>query len=139
MADPTNRIYTCPMELAVDLLAGKWKPQVLWYLKEGVQCFGALSRHMPLVKSRKLTEILGELERDGLVERILHSEVPLSVDYVITDTGRQHVHCRHRFAVIVGAHVKRFDVFRIVHDDYGSSNVFFSQKALVLRLQIDTP
>ena len=89
MADPTNRIYTCPMELAVDLLAGKWKPQVLWYLKEGVQCFGALSRHMPLVKSRKLTEILGELERDGLVERILHSEVPLSVDYVITDTGRQ--------------------------------------------------
>ena len=89
MADPTNRIYTCPMELSVDLLAGKWKPQVLWYLKEGVQCFGELSRHMPLVKARKLNEILGELERDGLVERILHSEVPLSVDYVITETGLQ--------------------------------------------------
>lgn len=88
MGDPTNKVYTCPMELSVDLLTGKWKPQVLWYLKEGVQCFGQLSRHMPLVKPRRLAEILRELEREGLVEQLRHSEVPLSIDYVITDTGR---------------------------------------------------
>ena len=89
MGDPTNRVYACPMELSIDLLTGQWKPQVLWYLKEGVECFGALSRHMPLVKPRRLAEILRELERDGLVERRQRSEVPPSVDYGITEMGRK--------------------------------------------------
>ncbi len=89
MADPTNRVFCCPVELVIELIESKWKPALLLQLGVGIQCFGELSRRMPLVSERVLGQLLRELENDGLVERILHNRIPVRVEYVLTRTGRR--------------------------------------------------
>lgn len=61
--------YYCPVEVTVDVLAGRWTPVVLAHLKEGVHRYGELRRRMPDVSEKVLTERLRLLERSGLVER----------------------------------------------------------------------
>ena len=90
MGEPTNKIYTGPVELALDLLAGKWKPLIMQQLRGGVGCFGELKRSLPLVNQRTLQALLRELERDAMVERVFHTEVPLRVEYRLTSEG-QHL------------------------------------------------
>ena len=55
------------------------------------------------------------------------------------DAGRQHVHRRDGFAVVVQAHVERLDLLRIIHHDDGTADVFLGEIALVLGLQIVAP
>lgn len=82
-----RRRYYCPVEVAVDVLAGRWTPVILAHLKEGVHRYGELRRRMPEVSEKVLTERLRGLERDGLVERTVHPGVPAPVSYRLTEEG----------------------------------------------------
>ncbi|OLF17990.1 HxlR family transcriptional regulator [Actinophytocola xanthii] len=83
-----RRRYYCPVEVTVDVLAGRWTPVILAHLKEGVHRYGELRRRMPAVSEKVLTERLRGLERDGLVERTVHDGVPAPVSYRLTEEGR---------------------------------------------------
>src|SRR5688500_411717 len=74
----------CPVELALDLVGGKWKPLILYRLSLGTLRFAQLQKSMPQVTQRMLTLQLRELERDGLVHREVYAEVPPRVEYSIT-------------------------------------------------------
>jgi DNA-binding HxlR family transcriptional regulator len=50
--------------------------------------FTELLRHIPGISQRMLTVTLRHLERDGLVVRTIHAEVPPRVEYELTDIGR---------------------------------------------------
>lgn len=76
MADATNKVYYCPIELTVDLIASKWKPGLLLHLAQGSGRVGELGRRVPLATRKVLIQLLRELERDGLVEQTLHSDSP---------------------------------------------------------------
>jgi len=78
----------CSVSIAVDVIGGKWKAIVLFYLLEGTLRFNELRRKIPGVTQRMLTLQLRELENDGLVERIVHPVVPPHVDYRLTPFGR---------------------------------------------------
>lgn len=89
MSEPTNRFYSCPVELTLDLLAGKGKPSLLRHLAKGVTRSGDLERSMPLTGSRMIDLLLADLVRDGLVERTVQAEIPLRVEYMLKAEGRK--------------------------------------------------
>jgi DNA-binding HxlR family transcriptional regulator len=74
----------CPVDVALDVMGGKWKPIILWRLSAGTMRFNALQRSIPDVSQRILTLHLRELERDGLVVRTVYPEVPPRVEYTAT-------------------------------------------------------
>jgi DNA-binding HxlR family transcriptional regulator len=80
--------YHCPVELAVDVVGGKWRPVILAHLKQGVHRYGELRRRMPQVSEKMLVQRLRELEADGLVaRRDLGGRAP-HVEYELTAEGR---------------------------------------------------
>ncbi|MFV8749545.1 winged helix-turn-helix transcriptional regulator [Nannocystaceae bacterium ST9] len=61
--------YPCPVELALDVLGGKWTTVLLAWLKQGPLRYGELRRLVPSLSDKMLTQRLAELERLGLIER----------------------------------------------------------------------
>ncbi|MEO6090435.1 MAG: helix-turn-helix domain-containing protein [Umezawaea sp.] len=79
--------YHCPVELAVDVVGGKWRTVILAHLKEGERRYGELRRLMPDVSEKMLVQRLRELQEAGLVTRREHDVVPPRVDYSLTEEG----------------------------------------------------
>ncbi|MBB4088168.1 winged helix-turn-helix transcriptional regulator [Sphingomonas carotinifaciens] len=70
------------------MIAGKWKPLILYFLLQGPNRYGALKRAVRCVSDKVLIQQLKELESDGVVLRTDHKEVPPRVDYTLTPLGR---------------------------------------------------
>lgn len=82
-------VTACPIGPAVDVLSSRWTTPILWSLNEfGRQRFGELQRRVPAITPKVLTQRLRQLERDGLVVRTHHAEVPPRVEYEISALGR---------------------------------------------------
>ena len=80
--------YNCPVEVTLDVLAGKWKAMILWLLRDGALRFGVLRRKIPAVSERMLSQQLREMEREGIVQRRVFAEVPPRVEYSLTAYGQ---------------------------------------------------
>ncbi|WP_214414022.1 winged helix-turn-helix transcriptional regulator [Sphaerisporangium fuscum] len=78
----------CAVEIAMEVLGGRWKLAILKRLLTGTHRFGELKRAMPGITQRMLTRQLREMETDGLVVREVYREVPPKVEYSLTETGR---------------------------------------------------
>ena len=81
----------CAVETTLAAIGGKWKPILLYHLTHGLRRYSALQRLVPRASDRMLTRSLRELEADGLVARAVHAEVPVRVEYTLTDRGRSLV------------------------------------------------
>ena len=68
-------------------IGGKWKIPVIWLLWLRPRRFGELKKALPGVTQHMLTATLRELERDDLVTRTVHAEVPPRVDYALTEAS----------------------------------------------------
>ena len=82
--DETN----CPVKTTVDIVGGKWKTVILFYLKDGPRRFGQLQRLIPHITKKMLTTQLRELERDEIVRRNVFEQVPPKVEYSLTRYGQ---------------------------------------------------
>jgi DNA-binding HxlR family transcriptional regulator len=80
--------WSCPVELTVDVVGGRWRTVLLSHLKEGVHRYGELRRLTPGISEKMLTQRLRELESDGLITRRDLGTVPPHVEYDLTDEGR---------------------------------------------------
>lgn len=79
----------CPISPVVDLVFSRWTTPILWTLNEfGMQRFGELEARITSITPKVLTQRLRQLERDGLVLRTHHPEVPPRVEYEITALGK---------------------------------------------------
>lgn len=78
----------CPVKATMEIIGGKWKPIILYYLKEGMQRFGELQRLIPHITKKMLTQQLRELERDEIVVRKVYAEVPPKVEYSLSKHGQ---------------------------------------------------
>jgi len=78
----------CPVEITLALLGNKWKVLILRELFAGTKRFGKLSRGVPGISQKMLTQQLRQMEQDNLVQRKIYAEVPPRVEYSLTEIGR---------------------------------------------------
>nr|WP_299706988.1 helix-turn-helix domain-containing protein [uncultured Pontibacter sp.] len=83
-----EKTYHCAMDVTMDYIGGKWKTVVLWYLKNKTLRFGELKKQIPDITEKMLSIQLKALEEDGLVKREVYPEVPLRVEYSLTEFGK---------------------------------------------------
>lgn len=84
----TNRTYSCGLDAAIDVMGGRWKGLILFYLAEGPLRFGELRRTVAGISERILILQLRELEASDLVHREVFHQVPPKVEYSLTEFGQ---------------------------------------------------
>ncbi len=82
-----DKEYSCSFELSLDLISGKWKGLILWYLSHGTLRYGELKKNLGKITQKMLTQTLRALEADGLITRKVYAVVPPKVEYTITPNG----------------------------------------------------
>lgn len=81
------RIEALVTEL-IGRVADKWTLIVLEVLEEGGTLrFTQIARAVPDISQKMLTQTLRQMERDGMVSRLVHPVVPPHVDYTLTPLG----------------------------------------------------
>ena len=84
-----NESGNCPVTPVITMLQGKWKLQVIYELIiQSPMRFGELRKALSGITNTMLTNVLRDLEADGLVDRIQYNEIPPHVEYSLTDKGR---------------------------------------------------
>ncbi|MFM5923554.1 MAG: winged helix-turn-helix transcriptional regulator [Novosphingobium sp.] len=76
--------WHCPAELTLELLAGKWRAMIVFWLMPGPLRFNELQRRLGAITHRTLSKTLKEMEAEGLVSRRDYGEIPPRVDYALT-------------------------------------------------------
>lgn len=85
---PKKSYEKCPVETALDVLAGKWKILIVWYLRSETKRFSELQKLLPHTTQKMLIQKLRELERDDIVHREVYPVVPPKVEYSLTSYGQ---------------------------------------------------
>jgi len=84
---PSSTGFTCGLDATLRLISGKWKPLILYFLRQSPNRYSELKRAIRGVSDKVLIQQLKEMEADGLVKRTDHHEVPPRVDYTLTPLG----------------------------------------------------
>ncbi|MFR7887026.1 MAG: winged helix-turn-helix transcriptional regulator [Bilophila wadsworthia] len=79
--------YNCSLELAMELVGGKWKLVLLWHLLSGTKRFSEIKRKLGDITQKMLTLQLRELEAAGLLTRTVYPVIPPHVEYSLTERG----------------------------------------------------
>lgn len=80
----------CPVAKTLELLGGKWTSKVIFELqrRDAVR-FGELKRSLADTTNTMLSSTLKRLEEAGIVERRQYEEMPVRVEYSLTEAGRE--------------------------------------------------
>ena len=82
----------CPLTVAQNAIAGRWKIVILWHLSERkVVRFNELLKLLPGISKGILTRQLRELEEEGMINREVYKVVPPKVEYSLTTLGLQFI------------------------------------------------
>ena len=82
-------IDDCPVARTLDVIGERWTALLLRdLLRHGPRRFQDFQASLPGVAPNTLSARLKAMEDDGLVERVLYSERPVRLEYVLTDKGR---------------------------------------------------
>jgi DNA-binding HxlR family transcriptional regulator len=79
--------FSCGLDATLRIIAGKWKPLVLFFLRDGPRRYGELKRLVEGVSDKVLIQQLKDLESDRVIVRTDYKEVPPRVDYALTPLG----------------------------------------------------
>lgn len=78
----------CPLQDAMNVIGGKWKVPILCALRlDGPTRYNELKRKVAGITNTMLASSLKELESDGLVRRIQYQEMPVRVEYSLTENA----------------------------------------------------
>lgn len=78
----------CPVEVTLDLISGKWKVMIIYYLLDGTKRFNQLQRDLNGITHRTLSKQLKEMEDDGIIIRTDYGEIPPRVEYSLSALGQ---------------------------------------------------
>jgi DNA-binding HxlR family transcriptional regulator len=73
---------------AVELIGSRWTGAIIRALLSGVHRFSGLTETVPGLSDRMLAERLRELEAEGIIERVVFPEMPVRIEYHLTEKGR---------------------------------------------------
>lgn len=80
--------FSCGLDATLHIISGKWKPLVLFFLRDGPKRYSELKRLTQGVSDKVLIQQLKDLEADHVLVRTDYKEVPPRVDYALTPLGR---------------------------------------------------
>ncbi|MEU4702077.1 winged helix-turn-helix transcriptional regulator [Nonomuraea dietziae] len=107
----------CPVTPVAELVFGKWTTQVLWTLAHhGRTRFTELQRLVPSITPKVLAQRLRQMERDGLVGRTYHAEMPPRVEYEMTPLARTLLPVFHTLVDWSDAHLGEVERARERYD-----------------------
>jgi DNA-binding HxlR family transcriptional regulator len=78
----------CGLDLVGEVIYGKWKIRLLWFINEGHKRPSELQRKIPDASRRVLNIQLKELEEHELISKIIYPQVPPKVEYSLTEFGK---------------------------------------------------
>src|SRR5215469_11685182 len=78
----------CLSRQVLELIADEWTPLVFYALEEGTMRFSQLLKRIDGISQKMLTQTLREMERNGLVQRVVYPVVPPVVEYSLTPLGQ---------------------------------------------------
>ncbi len=77
----------CPVSFALEKVGGRWKPLILWNLRNGQLRYNELKKAIPPITEKMLIQHLKQLESDQLVVRKVVEVMPPHVEYGLTESG----------------------------------------------------
>ena len=78
----------CAVTKTIKVIGSKWTMLILHHLNDGTKRFGELQRELKGISPKTLSQRLQELEREKMVSKKVFAEVPLHVEYSLTDKGK---------------------------------------------------
>ena len=78
----------CGLDLVKEILFGKWKIHLLYFISQGNKRPGELQRKIPSATRRVLNVQLNQLEQHGLVTKKIYAELPPKVEYDLSELGK---------------------------------------------------
>src|SRR5436305_11669338 len=86
---PSSLIETCPRyEHAMQILGKRWTGLLINALMKGPRRFCELTSLVEGLSDRVLSDRLRELEVEGIVQRTVYPQIPVRVEYRLTEKGR---------------------------------------------------
>lgn len=79
----------CPLTHAMNIIGGKWKLIIIYFLSTGPLRFGKLLFFIPAISRKVMVDQLKELEADGLIIRTAYAEIPPRVEYHLSDKAEK--------------------------------------------------
>ncbi|MEO8685915.1 MAG: helix-turn-helix domain-containing protein [Devosia sp.] len=96
--DPGTVPNSCPVHAFQSLISGKYKLRIIWDLRNGPQRYNEIRRGLLVglsgseeIAPRVLSRELKNLVEMGLLDRFDYQQLPLRVEYALTDTGQSLV------------------------------------------------
>ncbi|MBD3782572.1 MAG: helix-turn-helix transcriptional regulator [Micrococcales bacterium] len=116
MRAPSPYAADCPTRTVLDRVGDRWTVLVLLLLERRTHRFTELQRSIEGISPKVLTQTLRALERDGLVTRVVHPEVPPRVEYSLTALGRTLVSAVAALDVWARSHIDEVEQARAAYD-----------------------
>jgi DNA-binding HxlR family transcriptional regulator len=83
-----NKTYTCPVDVTLSRVGGKWKILILSHLHQfGKRSFSDIRKNLPRISEKMLNQQLKELQRDLLIDKTILSQKPYRVEFFLTPSG----------------------------------------------------
>jgi DNA-binding HxlR family transcriptional regulator len=90
MEKDSKRICLCPLEGIITTISKKWAILIISILGHHHRLrFNDLMRTLLGISPKSLTDLLKELQKEGLIQREAFSEIPPRVEYFLTEDGKQ--------------------------------------------------
>lgn len=84
-----EKFHLCPrFESAFELLGKRWTGLIIRSLLNGAKRFSDIQEIIPNLSARMLTERFKELEEQGIITRKVYPEMPVRIEYGLTEKGR---------------------------------------------------
>jgi DNA-binding HxlR family transcriptional regulator len=81
--------FYCPVDLTLSVIGGRWKGLVFWNLREGPKRYGELKKILIGINDKMLTQVLRELEKNGVITRKAFEGTIPKVEYTLSKEGKK--------------------------------------------------
>ncbi len=78
----------CGVTHFLNRIGNKWKVLIIYGISQEVNRFSTLQKAVPAISKQSLVNLLKELEEDNIIQRFVHDETPVKVEYALTDYGQ---------------------------------------------------
>lgn len=109
-------VATCPSRTSLARIANKWTAMIVIALSGGPLRFGQVRQAVDGISGKVLADTLRDLERDGLLTRTAHDEMPPRVEYELTPLGRSLREPLTALARWAEAHIEEVEQARADYD-----------------------